>query len=157
MRENKSHSADSEILCEIDELTPAEWVQVLEALEPFGHGNPVPRALARNAFCTSFPKPLPLKENAQAWGVKASFLTIRNKIITPVWRDCDAALRQLRIGRRYNLELEVTAKPHNSRLFYNWTVFESSHAQPAHPTPPALSPHVAGCSRAVLKAEGNPG
>ena len=113
---------DSEILGEIDQLSPEEWVGVTQLLEPFGRGNPYPIIAASNALCRSKPATLTLKESGKPWGAKAEFQTKAGHMITPVWRDFEAALSLWAPGKRCHLELEVAAKAHKSRVYFNWAV-----------------------------------
>ncbi|MGO8701208.1 MAG: DHHA1 domain-containing protein [Limisphaerales bacterium] len=123
-----NHESGSEVLGEIDRLRPHEWVSIVEALEPFARGNPFPRIEAGNALCQSEAMPMTLKDTGKAWGAKAEFQTRTGYIVAPVWRDCETAVKQWAPGKSYELELEVTAKSHRGRVFFNWAVVASRHA-----------------------------
>jgi single-stranded-DNA-specific exonuclease len=118
----EDHAAESEVVGNIDQLSPEEWVRIVEMLEPFGRGNPFPHIAVRNAICKSGPTALTLKNSGKAWGAKAQFKTKAEQMIAPVWRDVETALREWAPGSSYDLELEVTAKHYNGRVFFNWAV-----------------------------------
>ena len=113
---------DSEILGEIDRLSPEEWLDVIELLEPFGRGNPYPIIAASNALCRSKPATLTLRDSGKPWGAKSEFQTEAGQVILPVWRDFEAALSSWSPGKRCHLELEVSKKAHNGRVYFNWAV-----------------------------------
>ena len=122
MPQVENHEAESEVLGQIDQLSPEEWVEVVGLLEPFGLGNPFPLIAAEGAICKSEPVPLNLRDGGKAWGVKAEFDTKADQIITPVWRDVEKALTEWAPGHHYDLHLEVAAKQHRGRVYFNWAV-----------------------------------
>jgi single-stranded-DNA-specific exonuclease len=123
MPQIENHEGDSEVVGDVDSLSPAEWVEIITVLEPFGGGNPFP-TIAAKARLTEPPTPLLLKDSGKPWAVKAEFQTLRQKL-SVTWRDVQAAAEQWKTGQNYALIMEVTAKPWNGKLYYNWAVLAS--------------------------------
>jgi single-stranded-DNA-specific exonuclease len=116
------HEPEAEVMGDVDLLTPEEWTRVGEILEPFGSGNPYPVITAKNARITTDPTELKLRDSGKTWAVKAGFLTKQGQKLNVTWTDFTTALAKWHLGQSYDLSMEVTAKPWNGRLYFNWTV-----------------------------------
>ena len=125
MPQLEDHEPQYEILGEFGELRPEEWLQVLDALEPCGRGNPFPLILARQACLTQEPAELRLANSGQAWASKGTF-SIGGRTISAVWRDLEKAALLWRKGNRYDLEVELSAKAYNGIIYINWAVASCS-------------------------------
>jgi len=125
MPEVAAHEPQYETIGEIGELAPEEWLQVMEAVEPCGRGNPFPLISAGHARLTREPTELCLRESGQPWAWKAEF-TADGKTISVIWRDLDNAAQTWRLGNEYDLELELSAKNYNGKSYYNWSVISCS-------------------------------
>ena len=123
MPQIENHEEETEVVGDVDSLSPAEWVEITAVLEPFGSGNPFP-IIAAKAKLMAQPTKLLLKDSGKPWAVKAEFQTLRQKL-SVTWRDIQAAAEQWKTGQNYALTMEVTAKPWNGKLYYNWSVVGS--------------------------------
>jgi single-stranded DNA-specific DHH superfamily exonuclease len=120
-----NHEPEAEVMGDIDLLTPAEWVAASEVLEPFGSGNPHPVISSKNARITTGPTVLNLKDSGKTWAMKAEFQTSTGQKINTTWTDFTTAAEQWRCGKRYDLALEVNAKPWQGKVYINWAVISS--------------------------------
>jgi len=110
-----------EVIGEVDELPMAEWQLVFECLEPFGRKNPAPLFTANNCLIKTAPVPLRLKDGT-VWAVRAEVLTQKGHPVSVGWRDPVKAAQEWGPGRRCDLQLELSWKEYNGRLFHNWMV-----------------------------------
>jgi single-stranded-DNA-specific exonuclease len=129
------HDPETEIIGDIGQLKPEDWVAVSELLAPFGRKNPAPIISATGAVCQGEPTSLTSKENQNIWAIKAKFKTSAGKI-TAIWRDCEAARKQWRAGPRCELELELSTQAKGNQTYLKWSV-HSCRAE----TCPALHLH----------------
>ena len=121
MSQVADHEPESEVVGELDELPAEEWLQVCEALEPCGRGNPAPLVSARNALLIQAPTELRLHESGEVWAWKGNF-SVGGQTISVVWRDIERAVAHWRQGRYYDLQLELSPEEYNGRTYFNWLV-----------------------------------
>ena len=119
------HEPQQETIGDLEELRPEEWLQVLDAVEPCGKGNPFPLITARQACMTKDPSQLLLKFTGLPWAWKGEF-AVGSRSISAVWRDLDRSARLWRSGNAYSLELELSAKNYHGKCYYNWSVISCS-------------------------------
>jgi len=124
MPQIENHEGDREVVGEVDLFSPAKWAEITTVPEPFGAGNPFPTNAAKGRLTTQ-PVKLLLKESGKPWAVKAGFQSQQQKL-SMTWRDLQAVSKQWTAGQNYALTMELTAKPWNGRLCYNWSVLMSS-------------------------------
>ena len=115
-----SYEPAYEVIGKLSELRANEWMQVIEALSPFGSGNPMPAIAIPDAVLCQ--EPVKLKANGanEPWAWKADF-TVGKQTISVIWREVEKAA-QWRKDCRYDLELELTTKRFQGRTFINWSV-----------------------------------
>jgi len=133
------HEPETEIIGDVDQLKPEEWVTVIELLSPFGRGNPFPLISITGAVCQDEPTALISQENQKVWGLKGKFTLDGGKVITVVGRDPEAARRHWTAGARCDLTLELTVQRHADRIFYNWTASSSQPSGSSRQNPEALA------------------
>lgn len=110
-----------EILGRCDSLTPDEWCNVFDALEPFGNGNPRPSLYLHQAELTWGPREMVSREG-HVWALKAGFRTESGSVIYCTWDDlANARLAWLR-GARYSLALNLTRTRRGAETYFNWRV-----------------------------------
>lgn len=123
-----SFEAETEVIAEVDLLEPSEWRQVLELLEPFGRRNPLPLLTAQRCLMETTAEPLRCRDGT-TWAAKAELRTRRGRTLSVLWRDHVRASHEWKPGRRYDLELELSWRPTNGRIYYNWAVASSRPAR----------------------------
>ncbi len=131
-----------EVIGELEQLRPEEWMKVMELLGPYGRGNPFPVLSASGMKCECEPTSLISKEDSQPWALKARFRAQGGKSITGTWRNCDAARKQWRAGARCDLELELSTQAKGGRTFFNWSVIScrsSGQKNSSNPEPLAAT------------------
>lgn len=110
-----------EILGRSDSLTPDEWCNVFDALEPFGNGNPRPSLYLRKAELVWGPKEM-ISREGNLWALKAGFRAENGQTIYCTWTDtANARLAWLR-GSFYNLALSLTRTCRGTDTYFNWRV-----------------------------------
>ena len=121
-----SYEPAYEVIGKLSELRANEWMQVIEALSPFGSGNPMPAIAIPDAVLCQ--EPVKLKANGanEPWAWKADF-TVGKQTISVIWREVEKAA-QWRKDCRYDLELELTTKRFQGRTFINWSVVRCAPA-----------------------------
>jgi single-stranded-DNA-specific exonuclease len=129
MPQTADHEAEHEVIGDVGELTPSEWLSVFELLEPFGAGNPAPLLQMNKAKLIAEPDDLLVRATGAVWAVKGSFRTTTGAL-SAVWTDVPQAFRLWFSGSIHDLELELTVKLFNGRPYYNWTVIRCSPAVP---------------------------
>lgn len=117
-----------EVIGEVAELSSDEWYQVIELLEPFGPGNPLPRLSFRNAKLVGDPQELVRKETGEVWAIKGDFINGVQKL-SAVWTDVEQAEVLWQPGVNYDLELELTARFFKAKRYFNWSVAACSESE----------------------------
>ena len=130
MPQTSHHEAESEVVGDDNELSPAEWLQVFDLLEPFGPGNPAPLLHFGNAKLVSAPTELLLRETGKPWALKGAF-QVDDRSLSVVWTDVDRGRSIWHPGARYDLELELTARPYQGRMYFNWSVSNCAQRPPS--------------------------
>ena len=121
------HEPKFEVIGELGDLRPEEWLAVMEDLEPYGSGNPAPLISLRKAKLVRVPTELRLKESGQVWAVKGEFRSGKETIVA-VWRNLEKAKLLWNLGCILDLQLELSAKLFAGKIYYNWSVLDCEHA-----------------------------
>jgi len=129
MPQTSDHEAEHEVIGEVHELTPSEWIKVFELLEPFGAGNPAPLLQMNKAKLVAKPEELALRATGTVWALKGSFETTKGTL-SAVWTDVQHARLIWSGGSSHDLELELTAKFYNGKMYFNWSVIHCSPVAP---------------------------
>ena len=124
MPQVEDYEPEYEVIGDLSELRANEWMQVIEALGPFGSGNPMPAISVQDVVICKDPTELKSNGSAEPWAWKADF-TVGKQIISVIWREVEKAA-QWRKGGHYDLELELTTKRFQGRTFVNWSVVRCS-------------------------------
>ena len=111
----------TEVVGELDELRPEEWMAAITAIEPSGCGNPAPLISARNAKLISDPIELKLKTTGLPWALKADF-AVGRLTVSAVWSDHQKAVELWKRNAVFDLRVELSAKLFNGKIYYNWSV-----------------------------------
>jgi single-stranded-DNA-specific exonuclease len=122
---------ETEVIGMADHLDAAGWRKVFEMLEPFGRRNPFPILLAAGCHLGSKPQALRLRDGT-IWAVKVDARTRGGRTLRVTWRDHHRAAQEWRMGRRYDLELELSWKLYEGALLYNWHIRSSVPCRPIH-------------------------
>jgi hypothetical protein len=70
MPQVEGYEPEYEVIGEISELRANEWIQVIEALGPFGSGNPMPAISVRDAVLCNGPTELKSNGSVASWARK---------------------------------------------------------------------------------------
>ena len=114
-------ASDIEILGRCDSLAPEQWCEVLDALEPFGNGNPRPSLYLSKAELTWGPNEM-VGRDSNVWAMKAGFKTAGGDVIYCLWTDIDLARKVLKRGSTYNAAVNLSRTSKDNRTFFNWRI-----------------------------------
>ena len=117
-------AAEVEILGRADSLTPEEWCNVFDALEPVGNGNPRPSLYCPKSQLVWGPTEISTREG-RVWALKAGFRTGSGSTIYCTWDDVERARSEWQRGSSYNLALNLARTRKGSETYYNWRVVMS--------------------------------
>jgi single-stranded-DNA-specific exonuclease len=117
-------AAEVEILGRTDSLTPEEWCNVFDALEPAGNGNPRPSLYCPKSQLVWGPTELSTREG-RVWALKAGFRTGSGSTIYCTWDDVESARSEWQRGSSYNLALNLARTRKGIETYYNWRVVMS--------------------------------
>lgn len=113
---------DVEVLGRCESLTPEEWCDVFDSLEPFGNGNPKPSLYLQQGELVWGPRELQAKGNNSPWALKAGFKTKAGNVLYCVWPDVQMARSRWIRGRVYNLALSLSRTKKSGETYLDWRV-----------------------------------
>lgn len=112
---------DLEILGRCESLSPEQWCDVFDALEPFGNGNPKPSLYLSKAELIWGPDEMRAKDGS-IWALKAGFKVSPGAVIYCMWTDIVLARSQWQRGRVYNMALNLSRTRKERGTYFNWRV-----------------------------------
>lgn len=115
------------ILGDADGLPVDESAEVLEALSPFGMGNPTPYFTLENAVLCWGPKELTRRSDSSVWALKAGFRT-RIGTLFVTWANEEQARAVWREGANYRMVLRFSRSNNAQGVFDEWTVLACSQS-----------------------------
>lgn len=117
-----------EVLGNADTFGFDEWISMLDALEPFGAGNPRPNLLIDGATLICGPRMLYRQADGKPWAAKATFKTAAGRQFDALWADLEQAGDLWLVGGTYRMVCNVSRQ----KQYENWNVVacESKSANP---------------------------
>jgi len=113
---------DVEVLGRCESLTPEEWCDVFDSLEPFGNGNPKPSLYLQQGELVWGPRELKAKGSNTPWALKAGFRTKAGNVLYCVWPDVRSARARWAQGHVYDLALTLSRTKKNGVTYLDWRV-----------------------------------
>lgn len=114
-----------EIIGHADALPPQTWYRVLQRLEPFGSGNPMPYFLGKALKLAQPPMPKFTKADRRMFAMTGLFQRSQptidgDALMTADWFDVDRARATWSTGRHYDLVIGLTKKANPSDRAHPW-------------------------------------
>lgn len=113
---------DVEVLGRCESLTPDEWCDVFDSLEPFGNGNPKPSLYLQQGELVWGPREMVAKGSNSPWALKAGFKTKAGNVLFCVWTDVLSAQSRWARGRVYGLALSLSRTKKDRETYLDWRV-----------------------------------